>query len=612
MYLLEFLTSKELTTSDEHVASVWLRHPWCWPRTPRLEERALTISGDQRPRPPALGLVCLVTVAERSDLAELWSYGGDQGPLVQFDPETQRVEETARVVATRDLPLFGRTEPLHEPHRRGAWRIAAAGKGNSLAIRGTSCGLAVSLSTASLYLDTPVSSDLLATAAVEKGGRVGEVRGLEGKLAMIVGTGLGIRRVLVAESQVEEAKAALRKAGERGDAWMREITERGIHVVGVENVADAIGRVFDVKSEEAIAKHVARLWPEIEDARAAAGKYYRIAIQPASRPLLDWNGFARAAAMLAGKLAERGDPESMEAQWHASIAGKIAKRHTGDQALIPMPDAQHLSSTPRPLRLRLLAHVVQSAADSDSDRIAEYMAQARQHLAPALERHAEDLALLGALGRAAAAVGGYEEAAVFLREALDGWVSIQQEYDLSYALCEYIRVQGIVGLTREVEAARDIYFPALLEHPATSHQSVAFARAALGRAFVQCHNPEEALRHLGEHSAVDWDLTSRHLVASRRRWWARALGASDRTSEAQRTREELLHWTDPEAHVSGVLARLDAALERGENAGPLLGTLLDDVTAGAEARRLVHMLKTAGLAMLDDDLPKLVAEHYRY
>lgn len=317
-----------------------------------------------------------------------------------------------------------------------------------------------------------------------------------------------------------------------------------------------------------------------------------------------WHLVADLAVGLARHIGE----DDTQAQFELALARDIARRHCGLTAAIAWPDDEMLALYDRAHQLSVIANVVQSAADGAWDAIPEYAAHALRRIgdSPSAEEP-ESLAVLGAIGRALAATGHYDDARVVLAKALRGWLSTDPAQG-SRALCELLRVDGLRGATDEVVRVRDGDMAAVMGALPDAN-SRAYVTLALGRALAQAGSQTEALAVLQQS---DFAHAPHHVRTALQRWRAvaaRAAGDKARAREALTLLDALGESDQRE------LARLDGEdLDVGATVACLerLVALPGD---GDEARRLLDRL-APGLSMRavaerPDVLRQMRAE-YRY
>ncbi|MCS6899869.1 MAG: hypothetical protein RMJ98_09365 [Myxococcales bacterium] len=344
------------------------------------------------------------------------------------------------------------------------------------------------------------------------------------------------------------------------------------------------------------------LWADDLDVGWTAERLFTLTLESSMVPC----GWPLLAALSVGLL--RRTQDQPVAHWKLSLARDIARRHTGEIARINWPSSTILEALPSEVRWRVLAHVVQSAADGDISRVQEYATLTLDEL----ERSDSLLspgkaALRGALGRALAATGSYEQALSPLRHALKDWDRLDPP-SASYALCELLRVLGILGLREQVFELGERVQTFL----GTPKGSAAFVGLAWGRALHQCGEDALALDTLGLPQI--FEQAPVHVLTSRLRWLAacqRRLGHRE-AAQATMARLEALGDSD-QLH----LARLDACLEAGqeENLDPHAQALLASAEGGEEAHHLLTLLapgKDPRWAVRDLSVLLRLCREYRY
>lgn len=564
-------------------ARVALRTPWCWPVDGELERAALAL-GLEKPPAPSIGQVLLVSVGDGFEQTVLWRLDRVRGEPreVNFVGKAEESCNLARRLITRDLPFVHDTDPLHRPTTWGAtpvWVESSKGRSLPRALDGTSFGLSMCLAYASLVLGLPVPPDMVASAEVDASGAVTGVGGLKAKIGAIAHGALGIRRLLVAKAQEAQATALVAEQG-----------RASLAVTAVRTVADAIRLAFP-HWQEAMAER----WSDPSFAYRSAEVLYRLAL--GSDPvLLSWQVVEETSRALEARLASDGTERGRVARERAALALRIAARHEGKTARIEWPREADLEHLPRTVRLTVLSHVVQSAADLDDELARTYAERALPLAGPMGDRDAGAARLLGSVGRAMASCGDYRPARDVLAEAIETWIALFEEDRMSHALSEWLRVTGILGELEALRTARAGWFARFHEHNRTDDTSRAFVMQSLGRALVQAGEPEagcEVLR-AGSH----WPLTPEHLQDARNRWLARAMRECGDDAGANglvdSMRESDQRW----------LAELDRALKAGDDASAALEGLRNSSDGASECARL--------LARADGNPAEFVAKHYRY
>lgn len=617
-----FLGQPRLAPPERDALACALTSSWCWPADPGLAAAARQ-HGFAPPERPLAGQSLLLSWRPGGQIS-LWRLaaseaaegaGGAQCHSAVLVDDAARTLELAEKLAARDLPLAPvlPDRPLLSSLAEPAdWRVQFlarhpwGGPGVEHVLDRSSFGLAMLLAAASRLLDTPLPGDLCALASLRPDGSLDCVGELEAKLAALVAWAPGIRRVLVQKAQQEEACGTLERLG-----------ARDVQVLAVADLRGALPRAFPD-----LPQTIARHWPDAAATCRAAHQLFQGVVVRRSHVLLDHRGVAATAAELLGRLAAEEGSEAAAARGRAAFARDVARRHLGDEALLSWPEDAWLHSFPRPVRLSILAHVVQSAADSDQGRERDYAERALRWVAPPGEEHLQDLMLLGAVGRALAAVRDHRTGLAHLERALAGYLAQDALHEATHALSEALRVLGILGVPDAVERSLQRWLPALEREPLCDPVSLAFVRLAAGRALLQVGRPGPALDQLDDQATgVQWPATPYHVQHSRLRWLARALDRCGRHTEAEQRRSQI-----PTATDFGLLARLDAHLDRIQQPPAAahsdvlpqeLANLLDKLAQlepeGYETRRLLRLAgEGPSTTTTVLERARVVREEYRY
>jgi hypothetical protein len=385
---------------------------------------------------------------------------------------------------------------------------------------------------------------------------------------------------------------------ERSSSPLLDVTGASVFAVGT--VAEAVAVALPLRETLAAGD-----WLSPASADAVGRRLAQEVLLNQAPRLVTWS---RMAALAAGILARRPSPDVAE---RVAIARDIARRHAGDAVVIEFPSTAELRSWPRPLRLELLAHIVQSAADASDASVPRFVRRAREWLAPPGERHAEDLKVLGACGRALASVHDWAPATEDLSAALTGWHGLGAEDQGSYALCELLRIAGLRRDGLLFRPLLDEAVPAMRRHPRSSAVSIAFVDLALGRAAVQLGAHETARAALGPEAR--FADAPEHVRTSRLRWLHRLdLDLGDEVAAAARL-AALARFLDQEQLE---LAHLDRALVRGEPVTDALAALVDVPGHAPEIRRTWARLREAaessGEKADEGELARRLADVVRY
>jgi hypothetical protein len=493
----------------------------------RDAERFAWCSSQTKPQP---GETCLVAVSpERVSLWCLrhgpYRYETDAVPFVGRAAEALSY---AQGIAMRDLPMLLKLEP-----QLTSWfasLIYKDGANPDYSLDGASFGLSMCLAMASRMLGEPIPVRFAASARVKRDGSVHPVSELERKLQMIEESALMVDIFLVCKDQEKDASAILEKLQrERPPQQTNTLMKarRPLQVVGVSTVQEALSLVWPALESS----FLERWTSEPQAARRAADDIFYLALD-GSPQVIQWQGVIRAAEILA---QVPGLDESSQERAH--LAAQIAKRHQDHNNQILFPKV--LTRWPLPLRMKLLAHVMQSATDTDTERTRDYLSRIEEQFLSKLahEMSGEELRLLGAAGRGHAALGNFERSRELSLSALRAWVALQEWEQATFPLSEYLRLLGILQQREELFEALSLYVDEL-SRSQCSNNGLGFVYLAAGRALCQMNEPERAMLYL-EHREIDWRLVSPHLRRACWRWQWVALLALRREAEARELREKL-------------------------------------------------------------------------
>ncbi|HJK90259.1 MAG TPA: S16 family serine protease, partial [Polyangiaceae bacterium LLY-WYZ-15_(1-7)] len=561
-----------------------LSHPVCWPKDAARRERLLAATSMDAPPHPKPGTAPFLTMSEGR--ATLWSLepsaGGDG--WVDLGRVAENAVETARQVVARDVAALAHPERLMESRSWRARRLAVAGTGWDHLVDGASLGVAAGLAFISELAGQPVPPDVVASATLGADGRVGPVEGLAKKLDVVAEWGLGLRRFIVAADQEEELRA------------LSKARDLALEVHGVSEIAEVVDLVFPELFEDLQGRWKAQPSEAVRVARTL----FELALEN-TRLLQDWAGFADTAGVVAEVV------QGEDARREAEIARQIAERHIGRARPLRL-DEGWLRGQRRPIRLRLLAHAVQAAADAAEDD-EELEALARSQLAPDLDRTGEDFRLLGALGRFHAAEHRFDRARRDLRDAVDGWLDIGAIAQVSHPACELLRVLGVMGEVESLERFREEKLRRVLNDPRVDPVSRTFLALAEARALVQLGREQEGLARI-EAVGHGWALAPRHVQASAERWRARALDVLGREAAAQEARarsRRIAQEGKQSASFCDALCRIDAALHERDEAAA--GAAVEELGAHDQYGRDVERIaRRVG----DEKLANALARHWRY
>jgi hypothetical protein len=564
------------------VAKAALKAPWCWPRDAGLhEELALRDCPPADPLRP--GEVLLVSVSENGVRSAMWRAGpesvihrvGGARP-VRLVGTAAQVVRLAHRIAARDLPVLANPRHLHDESSWLARSLAKHGDGTAPAfLDGPSFGLALCLASAGLFLATPLPVDIVALGCVGPDGAVTSVDGLRAKIAIVHAWAPSVRRLLVAREQRDEAQRILAELN------------ADLELADVARLDQAFGVAFPLEAMQLSRDEVTN--------RRILADLYRQALRP-DACLLGWRAVSGAARQLVERLES--DPEAVR---KAQLVADIADRHEGAGTPLALPDSSWLAAQPRPLRLQIVAHVLQSAADSFSPAIHQLVDAALELVPHDLrERGADDLIVIGAAARALAVAepADLEGATGLALSAVEGWFSVFREEESSRVLCELVRLRG---LQREPDRLREVmarFVTPLLDGTRLTEADRGFLAVAGARAYVLCGQPTNALNLLLD-PAQGRDAWPGHVQYAACRWLARAFAALGDLARAAQWRESIeaaFRDSSREPDPNLLLARVDAALERADDVEPHIHALLKHSEAQEFCRALIGSPTSAASA----------------
>jgi hypothetical protein len=539
-----------------------LAQPAGWPRDPRLADRARELGFQPpatQPDAPRDRRVNLLSVSrpEADSRGALWSlpvghgHGGGNAIFVGHADETWQV---ARRVLLGGLSHFIPAPGVLQP-QRPAQPCFLWGAGNDM-LDGPSFGMAFLAAQVAGLIDTFVpATDLVATATLEssdkKTWRLGRVDGLRAKIAIVLEAGLGIRRLLVARAQADEAKSTI-------EAYERQHGPVDLEVVSAETPDEALVYFLGARLDQLLEES----WRN--DARARDAALRQVWNHTAHNPqkITHWQPVAATASLLLPHLTDARE------QRKAEIATQIAKRHTGASDIRISWDehlAELLGTLHRWPRAELVAHIVQSVNDSGVPNWREEAARARALLPDESDFGPGELKILGALGRLHAAWCDDSEALSLLLRAAEGWMNSPQPAEASYAISALLGHASVMRGEIDDTTARSIeaLYLSFTEVSDLPPKSLAFALVAAARFFESRGRIDEAASILSRTATLPEDARGA-IHASRERIRARLDAALQRDGRPYQFRGDI---------VQEQLAALDAALARGTDVGPALAIL---------------------------------------
>jgi tetratricopeptide (TPR) repeat protein len=538
-------------------------HPVAWPRD---EEARARLSTALRLTPPPLDLYRVPMLAASPDgalgsLFTLW--GANEARRFKSGSLARLIEDTKEFLCMQECVLSD-VSPLlpSRPLRVSSdWLgrvVAYEGRQPPTSLHGRSFHLAYAAGYLSWLLNLRPAIGVAATAAVDfatPARRLTQVKHLPAKLRVVADWALAVDTVIVPSCQEDEAKDVAAKLSRR------------IEITPAETMGDALDKWFpalEATMEKAVERD--RLLAERLERRV-----FHLAVTHPQN-VSPWKGLRGGASVLTRVM------EDPEARLRLEFSRATFERHErGVHSEARENVLQALGTLRAPLRVELIAHLVQDAAGiPDAGRFERAVALGRSEL-PAAERdyHPSHLKLLGALGRAYAAWLRLEEAKVVLEKAIEGWFALDQPAQASMPLCERVRVAGLASDAGELETVLGTYRDELEGADDLSQLSRAYFAFAVGRAWALRARWDEARAELERD--LPWNTAPPELRDGRLRWLAFLAASCGHPDQAEAYRHSIVH------EVCRQMAQFDAGID--------VGASLRGCQDGA-IRVLLHLGKT--------------------
>jgi len=518
------------------LALVLAQGPWCWPREGEPLARAREIAGLDRAR-IAPGDALLAAIGDSGP--SLWALhlGGQRSSETAFGPRARRAWLDASAALPRSVPVL-----WDSISRLGALPLAAfrlsglpdEGRVDApeAVLDGASFGMSFLLAMASWVFQRPLPGDLAASAALDPTGEARPVDGLEDKIRILRARAPGVGRILVASVQAAEARTF---AG----SWLE--------TVPVRSAGEALERAFGAELSSLLIAAGSDPKRRSELVRS----FFRLAIAGRGA-VVDWTPVYEAARIAADHWGALDPAESSE----LSFSRMVAARHEGRSEREPIPDAGWIATLPAPVRLDVVAHLVQQSADSGYPDAGEALELARSHLVRGKEAFLPHLRLLGAMGRLLATVGELDEAIAAQREAAFGWWDRMQLAEISYPLSEWLRLCGALRNPAEFDLADDLVRRTTSLEP-ESGLGNPYVRLSRCRALVQLGRGPESEEDL---QALLSDASQpAHVSGAAGRWLARSFDERGEAALAQQVRGGLRTMADAHSDATAWLRSLELA-----------------------------------------------------
>jgi hypothetical protein len=443
-------------------------------------------------------------------------------------------------------------------------------------VGGESFGLTFVLLLASRLVGAPIPGDLVCSAAIDPEGRVAQVAGLKPKISAILKFAHGVRKLVVAASQADEADKILSALG---------VVSSRLTVVAVKNVGHALDSVFGNGYLDEVLE---RAGANSETRREVIRSFLHLALQGRGE-FVYWTPFEQAA-----RQARKWTSLDANQRYILEFAEGVAARHERNQGDLSLPSPGFLDRWPRRLRDQILPHLVQQSADTgrpDPRDVRELSEPFRVH--PLREGYLPQLKLEGALARLDAVTGRPRAALETQFELARVYLDSFAPEEVSFPLCECYRLAGVLadaaaferaeGLLQETEAAGGVGLQG------SAYVDLARCKARL--LLQQGDEPE--IRRVLTGVAMSRAVAA-HVRWSAARWLHRCVSATARDELDSVTEALSAACNEPDAkkchaaQVQEALIRLDRFLVVSDEAGA------DQVVAHLEGREhgLIGLLRT--------------------
>ena len=509
---------------------LWSPHVWPPPGSAGPLAWAQEVAGLEAPPAMVPGLCPVVTV--NGPRASLWMLDArterrgradprrpDRGPRVAgatLGPRALDAWRAAGVALARSLPV------LWQPVRVAAETPPVLIRVETLAdqgvaaservVDGPSIGLACCLALASRVLDVPLPDDVVASASLDASGRLGPVDGLGAKARSVEALAPRVTRLIVVVGQEETAYAALAGLPDR----------LPLRVVGVRSAAEALDQVFGPGLADLL----------VEQGRDAARRaelvasFFRLALGGRGAAI-DWTPIEQGAR----RALERWEPVlSQDQAFELGFAAAVAARHERNAGGCDVPTSDWLAARPLPIRLAVVTHLVQHAADVGEPAGTSIERVAQEFRAGRLpDAFLPQLKLEGALARLWAVTGRTTEALAAQATLAPAFAALFEYAETSFPLSEWFRLAGALGRPEAFAEAAALH-ARVVELGGLGAESAAYVDLSRARAMVMLglaegSDPIRPLVALAERG----DVPS-HVRWSAARW---ALGAGARSAAAR-------------------------------------------------------------------------------
>lgn len=433
----------------------------------------------------------LLLAAVQGEGGSLWRLPNGEHAGTTLGKSGRNAWSLTQAVAKRFVPVL--VGEIEEPQAQISELIQLWPDGKLL-VDGASFGAAFLLAHASRLLQTPIATDIAATAEVQEDGSIRQVDGLKEKIQALRDWAPGVKRLLVAQEQIQEVEDLLMNTS--------------IQAVPVSHALDVLDAGFE---NHAYLQCLSKRWQDNPKHAEKLTLWLFMKVVIEHRFFNNWRALINTAELI------QTCPVSETTQWQAKVVANVAARHCGISAQ-PLPPKPAHVRIPRPYLLSLLSQEIQSATDRCAPEWKTIVQQGEAAVRG--DESQEELQLLGALGRAYASWGEWDNARRTLRAAIEGWSALVKPEEASRAGCALFWVEGLEGNSASIKEVCALLSDCM-ESPQTGTASRAYLALALGRAWATQGQMKLALEAF-DQAPQEALLDNRTVAASIARWRRRA------------------------------------------------------------------------------------------
>lgn len=541
--------------------------PWCWPRpdTIAFESHRAALGQPPAARP---GHVAAITV--RGQTTTVWHLHPHESavPTTALGADARASWRNAGIALPRSLPVLWRN--VHDATRdapivrRLCATLSAPGfEQRDAFVDGPSFGLAFFLVLASSVLECPVPGDVLASAGIDAFGRLSAVDGLAQKIDGILELTPSVTRVVVAADQAQRAS---------------ELARGRLDIVGAKNAAEALDRIFG----EGLSRLLVDAGSNPERRAELTSSFFRLALVGRGAAI-DWSPVARGADQALRTWTDLGP----EPRYQLQFARAVAARHESNDGELPLPDPAWLAGQPRVLRVQLLSHLVQQAADAGVPDAAAVEALVAPAIEPVLtEAFVPQLRLHGALCRLWSLTGRARQALRDQERLAYALGAVYATAEVSFPLSEWFRLAGALGDTASLARACE-FREQMLTHGGFGEHGTPYVDLAWARGRLQIDRGEAEAWGIAARLADDPSVPA-HVRWAAHRWaghpFTQALRDAAQDSGLARRYDVLVQLDEALATGDGPTAELLTADLQRLDPGPVGHLRRSGADAAAVAR----------------------------